>query len=555
VSRLASQRRAGPRPGIAAGPAWPLAGGLAAGAALALLVGYPLLELIRAAGGQGGGAALAALARGPAAGAMANTLWTSVAVTALALGGATAAAVVTERVAVPGRRALRLAVVTPLLVPPYVSALSWGRAYGTAGLTDDLAGFSLPGVYGSPGIVAVIAVNTVPLAYVIIAASLASRAEPDLERAARASGASAWTAFRTITLPLLRPALVAAGALAFVMTANNFGVPAVLGRPAGFSTVTTRIYQGLVQSGEPTAFSRVLLLSMVLVVIAVAVITVTDAVVGLRLRGARTGLPAGGAASGQRRWWPALAVWAYVAVAVAGPLLALVLVALTRALGLPPVPANWTLANFDAALDAGALAGLTNSLWLATATAIVVAALGAVLAALRRRRAARLVGSASVLTFAVPGSALAVAVLLAYGGWWRDTLVLIGVAYVAKLWALGHRTIASAAEGLPDDLVRAARASGAGPAVATTTVTLPLLRPAVAAGALVAFLFAFHELTMSALLYGPGTETLAVVILNLHQLGDVRATAALAVALTGLVLVVAAPLLLGGRRWQAAGRP
>jgi iron(III) transport system permease protein len=68
-------------------------------------------------------------------------------------------------------------------------------------------------------------------------------------------------------------------------------------------------------------------------------------------------------------------------------------------------------------------------------------------------------------------------------------------------------------------------------------------------------LFAFHELTMSALLYGPGTETLAVVILNLHQLGDVRATAALAVALTGLVLVVAAPLLLGGRRWQAAGRP
>ncbi|PSO53051.1 MAG: hypothetical protein BRC31_03400 [Actinobacteria bacterium QS_5_72_10] len=511
MSRLASQRRAGPRSGIAAGPAWPLAGGLAAGAALALLVGYPLLELIRAAGGQGGGTALAALAQGPAAGAMANTLWISVAVTALALAGATAAAVVTERVAVPGRRALRLAVVTPLLVPPYVSALSWGRAYGTAGLTDDLAGFSLPGVYGSPGIVAVIAVNTVPLAYVIIAASLASRAEPDLERAARASGASAWTAFRTITLPLLRPALVAAGALAFVMTANNFGVPAVLGRPAGFSTVTTRIYQGLVQSGDPTAFSRVLLLSMVLVVIAVAVTTVTDAVVGLRLRGARTGLPAGGAASGRRRWWPALAVWAYVAVAVAGPLLALVLVALTRALGLPPVPANWTLANFDAALDAGALAGLGNSLWLATATAIVVAALGAVLAALRRRRAARLVGSASVLTFAVPGSALAVAVLLAYGGWC--------------------------------------------PAVATTTVTLPLLRPAVAAGALVAFLFAFHELTMSALLYGPGTETLAVVILNLHQLGDVRATAALAVTLTGLVLVVAAPLLLGGRRWHAAGRP
>lgn len=538
----------------AAGAWWPLAGGVAAGAALVLLVGYPLIELVRAAAGRGFEAAVAALADGPALGAVANTLWTSAAVTVLALTGATAAAVITERMSVPGRRLLRLAVMTPLVVPPYVSALSWGRAYGPAGLADDLTGLAWPGVFGSAGIVVVITVNTLPLAYALIAASLASRAEPDLERAARASGATAATAFRTVTLPLLRPALVAAGALVFVMAANNFGVPAVLGRPAGFSTVTTRIYEGLVQAGSAAAFSRVLLLSVLLVVIAVVVITVTDAVVGLRLRGARTGLPAGGGGGGRRRWWPALAVWGYVVVAVAGPLAALVLVALTRALGLAPVPANWTLANFAAAIDAGALTGLANSLQLAAATGVIVAALGAVLAALRQRRAARVVGSASILTFAVPGSALAVAVLLAYGGWWRDTLLLIGVAYVAKLWALGHRTIASAAEGLPADLLRAARASGAGPAVTTATVTAPLLRPAVAAGALVAFLFAFHELTMSALLYGPGTETLAVVILNLNQLGDVRATAALAVALTALVLVVAGPLLwLGGRRRRLTG--
>lgn len=554
----AARRAAGPARAGPGAPPWALVGGLTAAAALGLLVVYPLVELVRAAAGEGAEAGLAGLLTARSAGAVANTLWTSLAVTALVLAGATAAALVTERASVPGRRWLRLGVVAPLLVPPYVSALSWARAYGPAGLTDRLAGVEVPGVFGAPGIVAVIAVNTLPLAYVIIAASLASRAEPDLERAARASGASAATAFRTVTLPLLRPALVAAGALVFVTAANNFGVPAVLGRPAGFSTVTTRIYEDLVLSADLAAFSRVLMLAVLLVAVALAVIVVADALVGLHLAGARTGLPAGSPAGGRRRWWPALAVWAYVAVAVAGPLLALVLVSLTRALGLPPVPANWTLANFAAAFDATALTGLANSLQLAAATAVVVAALGGTLAGLRRRRAARAAGSASLLTFAVPGSALAVAILLAYGSWWRDTLLLIGLAYVAKLWALGHRAIASAVEGLPEDVRRAARASGAGPATTAATVTAPLLRPAIAAGALVAFLFAFHELTMSALLYGPGTETLAVVILNLHQLGDVRATSALAVALTALLLAVALPLVaLRGRtrRLQEAGSP
>lgn len=524
------------------------AGWLAAFAALGLLGGYPLLVLATEAFGEGRQAAIEGLRTGRTLVAIWNTLWTSAAVTGLTLVVATAAAVVTERSATPGRRWLRLGVLLPLLLPPYVSALSWARAYGPAGLSDRLLGVEVPGIFGAFGIVSVIAVNAVPLAYVIIAASLASRAEPDLERAARASGASGLEAFRTVTLPLLRPALVAAGALVFVTSANNFGVPAVLGRPAGFLTVTVRIFEDLVRSADPVAFSRVLLLATLLVTLALVVIVATDALVGLHLRGARTGLPAGGGAAGRRRWWPAAALGGYLVATVLGPLVALVLVAINRALGLPPVPSNWTLANFAQALDPVARAAAWNSLRLALAAAVVVALLGGLLAALRHRRAGRLVGSASVLTFAVPGSALAVAILLAYGSWLRDTLLLIGLAYIAKLWALGHRTIAAAVDALPADLGRASRASGAGPATTTARITLPLLRPAVGAALLVVFLFAIHELTMSALLFGPGTQTLAVVILNLNQLGDVKETSALAVLLSGAMLVLAAPLLLLRRR-------
>ena len=83
------------------------------------------------------------------------------------------------------------------------------------------------------------------------------------------------------------------------------------------------------------------------------------------------------------------------------------------------------------------------------------------------------------------------------------------------------------------------------------TVVIPLLWPAISAAWLLVFLFAFHELTMSALLYGPGSETLAVVILNLRQIGDVTVTVAMAVMLT--LVVLAAGALLGFTRRSKGG--
>ena len=132
--------------------------------------------------------------------------------------------------------------------------------------------------------------------------------------------------------------------------------------------------------------------------------------------------------------------------------------------------------------------------------------------------------------------------MLAYGPWLRDTLLIILVAYLAKFWALGHRSIAGSADAIPPDLYRAARSGGAGPVTALRTVIVPLLLPAIAAAWAIVFLFAFHELTMSTLLYGPGSETLAVVILNLRQLGDVTVTSAMAVMLTALVIVAFVPV-------------
>lgn len=533
---------------------WTAGGWTVGGCVLALvlllgLVGLPLAQLFTTALDDGMGEVRRTLGTGDTGRAVLNTLWTSLAVTVLAVAGGTAAAFVTERSNAPGRRWLRVALLASLLSAPVVSAVGWARAYGPGGLVDATIGIGWTGLFGPAGVVAVTAAGVLPLAYLVVATSLASRPEPDLERAARASGASAWQAARTVTLPLARPAMVAAAALVFVSGVNSFEVPAVLGIPAGFSTMTTRLYQNLALSADPTAFTSAVILAAALVVLSAVVVGPVDALVG-RASAARTGAASGAPPTLPRRSWSlAVALWCFLALTTALPLVALVLVALTRGVGLAPVPANWTLANFAAALDARTYAALGNTVLLSATAATIVVLLGALTAALARRPGGGALGTLVTLTFAVSGSALAVAVLLAYGRVLYDTLAIILVAYLAKFWALGHRPLAGASDRLPMDVVRAGRASGAGPVVAIRTIVAPLLRPAIVGGWLLVFLFAVHELTISSLLYGPGTATLAVVILNQQQLGNVAVTAALSVLLT--LLIAAAGLLLLGLRSAA----
>ncbi len=457
------------------------------------------------------------------------------------------AAVLTERVVVAGRRWLRLAVLLPVLIPPFVVAMSWLRAYGPSGLIDDLVGLGFDAVLGPIGVVMVISVNAMPLAYLVCATALNTRARHDLELAARSSGASPLTMVRTITVPLLAPALLGAAALVFVLAINSFGVPAVLGTPASFDVATTQIYGDLALSARPEAFSRAVLLATGLVMVALVFAAGAEGLLGRRRVEATAGQLLPFRHSTVSRSWIAIVAWGVAVAVVLLPLVVLILVSITRGVGVPPTPANWTLQHFREALDGRLLAALARSGLLAAVAATAAVALGGAVAAIGKRRLRGVAAVLVLLTFAVPGSTLAVATLLSYAPTLRDTLLLILLAYLAKLWAVGHRTVAGSASNLAPDLVRAARSSGAGRVATMRTIVLPLLRPALVGGWLLVFVIAFHELTMSSLLYGPGTDTLAVAVLNLQQLGDVPVSSALAVLLTVPLLVVALPLLVLGQ--------
>jgi iron(III) transport system permease protein len=389
----------------------------------ALVCGFPLFDLARELAAAGRNAVADVFDGGRAWGPIAATLWTSALVTVLTLAGAMAAAIAIAGVSGRRRAFVIGAMALPLLVPPFVSALSWVSAYGPGGLLDDLAGVSVPGLIGPVGVVLVLAVSAMPIAFLVLTAAVDARHERDLVRAARIAGASPREAFRTVTLPLLRPALVAAGAITFIMSANAFGVPAVLGSPAGFGTATTRLYRDLVFSADSAAFDRVLVLAAFLALVTLVVVAIADRGGSgpIRLRVEATG-PRLGARRMTRRATSGLAIW--VGLTTLLPLVALVAMALTRSVGLAAVPGNLTLEHFREALDSGAVSAFGTSLGLGLMAATIVVALGGLLVALERRRRSG-AGTLVALAFAVPGSVVAVAVLLAWGPWLRDTVVLI----------------------------------------------------------------------------------------------------------------------------------
>ncbi|WP_167761616.1 ABC transporter permease subunit [Blastococcus sp. CT_GayMR19] len=520
------------------------------GVLLAALVVFPVLRLGAVVWTEG--ADVAGILGSPGVlTAVRNTVVLAAAVTVAALPIGVGTALVLRRPDLPGRAFWQIAVLLPVLVPDFVLGYSWTQAYARAGFTDAVLGLHWAGLLGPAGVWLVLVVNAAPLVYLVVAVGLAARAEPDLERAARASGAGSATALLTVTLRLALPAVAAAGVLVFVLTLGTFAIPQVLGAPAGFDTVTTRIYADLSLGGDPALFLEAVTLALLLVLVAAACVAPADALLGPRLRSTRPADAQGTAAAPGRRdvrRAQALGLAGYLALTLALPLAALLLSSVTRALGVPPTPGNWGLDHFRSVLTPRTGEALGRSVGLAVVTATLLVVLGGLVAVLERRRGGRTTATLVTLTLVLPGTTLAVALLIAYGRWLSGTLILILLAYLAKLWAFAHRSIAGALDRLPPDELRAARAGGAGPITAVRTVALRPLAPALLGAWLVCFLTALHEVTMSSLLYGAGSETLAVVVLNSQELGRIGPTAALSVV---LFLLVAVPALI---LWWVIGR-
>ncbi|SEE79698.1 iron(III) transport system permease protein [Rhizobiales bacterium GAS188] len=461
--------------------------------------------------------------------------------------------------------------VLPLMIAPQVTALAWLQVTGPSspllkalGIAPSLGSPNL--LYSRDGIILLLGIQYAPLVFLTLRAGLRSLPR-ELIEAGLSSGARKFTVLRTIILPLMTPPLIAGVALCFVSCIGNFGIPAFLGIPGRYTVLPTLIYQRLSGLG-PGVLSEVAVLSLLIGVVAVAGILLQD----LLLRRCDYRIPTRTASAqpfelGRWRLPVELVLWAMIAIILVVPLLGLVMTALVPAYGIPLNLQTMTLANFAFVLleHEAARRAFVNSFMLAGGAALVLALVSMPLAYFmvwRRTRLLRFLNLAAELPYALPGVVLSISAILLFlkpipvlGISIYSTIWIIFFAYLARFLVLGLRPVASGFQQLDMSLEEAAQVAGASLLFRLRTVIVPLVAPAAAAGAILIFLTAFNELTVSALLWSSRAETLGVVVFSFEQGGESNYAAAISVLTIVVTLGILLSLAIFGRRLPSGTLP
>ncbi len=541
-----------------------LGAGSAAAVILLILVVYPSLTLVANAFALDGRPTLQHLLRtigDPGTYVtLRNSLVVSTASAALGTALGTALAWLIGRTDLPGRRVWETVALLPYMIPPFIGAIAWVYLLSPVGYLNQIW-MAITGspdpllvIYGPVGIVFVLTLYGYPIVYAAMRGVL-ERMDPALEEAARIAGARTAHVLREITLPLMLPGILAGAVLLFMSSLANFGIPAVLGFPARYFVLPTKIYATILNFDMPNNLQVAAALAMWLVVVAGILLWLQR----LMLRRGRFVVVTGQATSVQRvalgpwKWALAAVLGLFGVISVVLPLGAILVTAVIRAYGLPPVAENLTLQHFATVLTGipKVQRAFFNSLGLSAGAATIIMALALALAYLIARlriRGANVLELVIAVPYAVPGTVVALAMILA---WLRpvpvlhlglyNTIWIILLAYVARFLVFGVRTVMAGMKQVHESLEEAARISGSTGAQAFRDIVLPIIRPSISAGWFLVFMPAMVELTLSILLFSAGHETIGVVVFGLHEEGKIALSAAVAflvtVALVGLHLL------------------
>ena len=520
----------------------------------------PLLRLLQEAAFPDGDFSLSAIRDGLSD----DTVWLATRNTIIVgIGGTVASIILGVTVAlmvtltdVRFRQIFVLFFVTPLMIAPQVTALAWLQVFGPSSPILHFIGFAPPlgtpnPLYSPEGIILLLAIQYSPLVFLIVRAGL-RQLPRELVEAAQSGGAGPFKIVATIILPLATPAIVAAAALTFVSCVGNFGIPAFLGIPANYLVLPTLIFQRLA-GGGPDVLSEVAVLSILIAIIAMIGIFLQDYFSSRRdFRISGTSASLVPYSLGKWRVPVETLMWLLMAVILVLPLLGLILTSLVRGYGVVLTADSVTFENYRFVMieHAAAKRAFANSFMLSVAAAVfamfVAIPLGYVIA-WHRGRWSKLLNIVVELPYALPGVVLSIASILLFlkplpliGMQLYNTLWIILFAYLARFLVLGVRPVVNGYLQIDRALEEAAQIAGAGLLKRMRTIIFPMIAPAAMAGALLVFMTAFSELTVSALLWSSGAETLGVVIFSFEQGGDTKyaaAISALLVAFTFLLML------------------
>jgi iron(III) transport system permease protein len=471
-----------------------------------------------------------------------------------------------QRTDLPAKGLFTFLTLFPLFTPPVLISIAWVLLLDpNMGLLNRLLA-ALAGTTGGPfdvnslaGMIWVGGMLDVPLVFLWLWPALVAM-DPSLEEAAAMCRAAPSRVLRTITLPLILPALAAVFLINFVLAIEDVTVPIVIGLPAGVNVFASEIYLAYIR--VPTDVHSASVYAVVLLTITLALTLFyrrltahTERYVTVRGRGFRPALVPLGAA----RIPIAVGLGSLLAVLVGLPVFVLAWTSMSPFLQVPSVAGLRTLSLrwYHVLLeDPMALRGLANATVLGLGTAAVVLALGVVMGWIQLRTRVRFRGALDLLAFApiaIPGLVVGLSLmwlyltlpLPVYG-----TLWILGIAFVTRFMPYGIRLAYAGFSQIHAELEEAAAVSGSGWGKTLRTISLPLLAPTLTAGAIYTILRAFRELSASLLLASFGNEPYSVVAYHMWEGGETSKTAAYGmVAIVLMTVVVLATQRLTGRRY------
>ncbi|WP_180687022.1 ABC transporter permease [Streptomyces gossypiisoli] len=482
---------------------------------------------------------------------------------ATALGGALAW--ILARTDVPARRTFELVVIAPLFLSPFIGALAFLELGAPrTGLLNQLArDIGLPGwvsinVMTFEWLIVILALHYVPYGYLLVSGSLQNM-DASLEEASHMNGRGTLQTALRVSLPAIRHATLSSVMFVTISATGMFSVPALLGAKMSFHPLAVTVYRAT--NGYPSDYALAAALGTMMVLLSVVGLWLYQR--GLR-QASRFVTVTGKSQSrkrirlGRAKYAVILLLVGYALVTTVLPYAALCLRAFSTSTNLDDIHPTTRIVR-DVLATPELKNALANTVMVSVATALCAVAVGILTAYVTERmrhRGSGLLNAVAMSPLAVPGIVFATGVFALYLGTpLYGSLTIMVVAYVASYLPHATRVMGNGFAQIDKSLEEASRMCGASQARMMSTILLPLLRPSMAAGVIMVFLFTVREINTAILLYTPDTMLLSILSFNYAQQASLPAAAVVGLLETVLMIawiVVMRALLRPGKLHQRA---
>lgn len=475
-----------------------------------------------------------------------NTLSIGIVVSILSLLLGIALAWIVTRTDIPFKKTISFLLVLPYMLPSWFNAFVWlivfknDRIGGNVGLFEYIFQVSPPDwlAYGFLPIVLSLSTHYYIFAFLLVGAALSS-VKGDLEESAQILGASKFKTLTKITFPLLIPAIISAFILIISKTVGTFGIPAMLGLPVRYYTLSTMIYSSIGTGQKEHGF----ILSLVLITIAVIIIYFNQRAMNKRNYTTIGGKGASNSLTKLGKWkLPiSIAIWLFILFASILPIILLGFQTLMMKDGvysLDNLTLHYWIGQSDPQISNGMSGVLVNDrIWDALKNTIMIAVIASAIAALigliigyvvtRNKNAisAKAIDQVSFLPILIPSIALSAIYLSMFAApklfipsLYGTLAILILITIVSEL-PLTTRTGSSSMIQIGNELEEAGLVAGASRFRRFFSILLPLSKKGLLSGFILVFISAMKELDLLILLVTPNTYTLTTYTFDLQEQG------------------------------------